>query len=441
MSRRLQLIRPAVRPKMSARALFQGPQGSGKTWTMLSVARSLVAGTEGRILGLDTERESMLTYADVFTFEHLPWRPPYSPDELTQTLDKIATDWVRCPDDVVVIDSTSHFWTGSGGILDVAGGRVQGGWDKARPMQQALVEQLLAMPCHVLLGARMKNTVLVSDAGKTIENVGLTITGDETLGYELNIVVQMDMQHNLAVMKSRTPAVPVGRLYPGGAEGKLADDYAEWLAGGIPPANREDVEAIVEVFAGVADSVRRKALKDGFVEAFGMPHSLTAEQVPDARKWLADQGAAIGSGPAADDGDQEAATSQDSAQDGPGADAVADGAGDPEPSQEEQEAQRVRYTLAEGVGKLTPARVRDLLEAAGQSTSGRTDTLRARLLAVQLLQADLDLTDEETERIDVPAVLAATPATEDGPDRDPALRDPDQDAEDQAAAEYAEGGE
>lgn len=314
---RLDLISDARRPKMNARALFQGPQGSGKTWTMLSVARSLTAGTAGRILGIDTERESMLTYADVFTFKHLPWRPPYAPDELTQTLDQLSARWVESPDDVVLIDSFSHFWQGSGGILDIAGGRVQGGWDKARPMQQALVEQLLAMPCHVLLGARMKNSVLVSDGGKTIENVGLTIVQDESLGYELNIVVQMDMQHNISVMKSRTPAVPVGRLYPGGSEGKLAADYAEWLAGGVPPANREDVEAIVEVFGGIADAVRRKTLKDAFLEEFGMPHSLTAEQVPAARAWLEEQGAGIGQGPAAT-GDAPPAPDGPEDADGPG---------------------------------------------------------------------------------------------------------------------------
>lgn len=298
---RIDLIRDAERPKMNARALFQGPQGSGKTWTMLSVARHLTKGTEGRILVMDTERESALTYADVFSFKHLPWRPPYSPDELTQTLDQLAASWVQSPDDVIIIDSFSHFWMGTGGILDIANGRVQGGWDKARPLQQALVEQILAMPCHVLLGARMKNTVLVSDNGKSIENIGLTITQDEALGYELNIVVQMDQQHGISVMKSRTPAVPVGRLYPGGHESALAEQYAEWLAGGVPPANREDVEAIVEVFAGISDAVRRKALKDGFVEAFGMPHSLTAEQVPGARAWLKDQGAPVGEGPAAGD--------------------------------------------------------------------------------------------------------------------------------------------
>ena len=104
---RLDLITDAVRPKLAGRALFQGPQGSGKTWTMLNVAR-LLAGPDNYVIGIDTEKESMLTYADVFRFKHLPWRPPYDPGELTVVLDQLATKSPRDlgrplgPDDVVV---------------------------------------------------------------------------------------------------------------------------------------------------------------------------------------------------------------------------------------------------------------------------------------------------------------------------------------------------
>ena len=432
---RIDLIRNAERPKLNARALFQGPQGSGKTWTMLSVARALTAGTSGRILGIDTERESMLTYADVFTFQHLPWRPPYAPDELTATLDQLGARWVESPDDVVVIDSSSHFWQGSGGILDIAGGRVQGGWDKARPMQQALVEAMLALPCHLLLGARMKNSVLVSDGGRTIENVGLTIVQDETLGYELNVVVQMDMGHNVTVMKSRTPAVPVGRMYPGGSEGKLAADYAEWLAGGVPPANREDVEAIVAVFGGIADRDRRKVLKDEFVAEFGMPHSLTADQVPDARQWLADQGAAVGEGPAAADqpdartaiaGEAAARAADDEdpanfAADQPDetppaepdwpddyADAFADDP-TPDPDAPDTIPEAVRRSILDEVQGLAANAVRARLAKAGLRNDGNPQTRAARLAAHLLTVAGV-ATDEERD-LAATAVASEPPAS------------------------------
>jgi hypothetical protein len=273
---------------------------------------------------------------------------------------------------------------------------VQGGWDKARPMQNALVEQLLAMPCHVLLGARMKNSVLVSDGGKTIENVGLTIIQDDTLGYELNVVVQMDMQHNATVMKSRTPAVPVGRVYPGGYEQKLAQDYAEWLAGGVPPANREDVERIVAVFGGISDTVKRKELKDGFVADFGMPHSLTADQVPAAYAWLEAHHAPVGAGPAADDDvasgppgspqQPEPAAEGTEATEGPGEapEATAgDTAAEPAP---DAEGARVEAAI-DHVKGLQGQALTDAIEAAGLSNAGNVDTRRQRL-AQHLLATD-----------------------------------------------------
>lgn len=389
---RLDLIRPAVRPKMSGRALFQGPQGSGKTWTMLSVAR-IMSPPPARIIVIDTERESALTYADVFKFEHLPWRPPYSPDELTQILGELGR--TLGPDDVTIIDSFSHFWQGQGGILDIAGGRVQGGWDKARPMQQALIEAILAMPSHVFLGARMKNTVLVSDNGKTVENVGLQVIQDDTLGYELNIVVQLDMGHNLTVLKSRTPAVPVNRQYPGGMEQKLADDYARWLAGGIPPANREDVEAIMSIFGGIADRDARKALKDGFVTEFGMPHSLTAEQVPAARAWLAEHGSAIGSGPAAASGPVEAQEAPDGT-DGPAPapDAQGDDEG-PDPAATtptpsvaaDAAAEEARQRAVIDAVKAMDRKARvEMLQAREQPTNGNMDVLGQRLAMALLAE-------------------------------------------------------
>jgi hypothetical protein len=411
---RVNLIRDAQRPKLAARALFQGPQGSGKTWTMLSVARQMAVhpdGTPATVLVIDTERESALTYADVFTFKHLPWQAPYDPAELTGTLDQLATHGAPTidlpplgPDDVLLIDSFSHYWQGTGGILDIANGRVQGGWDKARPIQNALIEQVLAMPCHVLLGARMKNTVLVSDNGKTIENVGLTIVQDDALAYELNVVLQLDTQHNATVMKSRTPAVPVGRVYPGGLQDKLAADYTEWLAGGIPPANREDVERVVAVFAGITDKAKRKELKDAFVEDFGMPHALTAESIPAAFAWLAEHGAKVGEGPAADN-DPTAEPPGSAQQPEPAAEGT-DGTDGPEPAPEattgdtapaaEQPAGPFdRQATAQWLDSLDDVAIADLLTEYELAGTGTKVAKRRRVL--DFLQQLADGTTEPAE--------------------------------------------
>jgi hypothetical protein len=275
---RLGAIKAATRPKMHGRAMLSGPSGSGKTWTALSFARTLVG--DGSVLVVDTEKESALTYADVFGFDHLPWQSPFDPKELAGNLAELGDGY-----DCVVIDSLSHFWRSVGGVLDIADGKI-GGWKTARPVQEQMVQQLLSMPCHLIVTVRSKMEYLVEQGGRSVTRVGMAPIQDDGLVYEMNVAMDLDMDHRLTVTKSRTPAVPVGRMYPPGHEGKAASEYAEWLAGGVPPANREDVERVVDLMASVADAEVRKRVKAEFVERFGMPQSLTAEQAPDALAFV-----------------------------------------------------------------------------------------------------------------------------------------------------------
>lgn len=278
---RLAAIRTAARPKMNGRAMLSGPSGAGKTWTGLGIATVLADG--GPILVIDTEKESALTYADTFAFEHLPWRPPYDPTELADTLTQLAGTYP-----VVMIDSFTHFWRGQGGTLDIADGKI-GGWKSARPVQERLVEAVLAMPCHMLLCVRSKMDYLVGDGGRSVTKLGIAPIQDETLVYEMNVALDIDLEHRITVTKSRTQAVPVGRMYPAGYERKAAEDYAAWLAGGVPPASREQVDGLVAMFAGIGDSEVRAGLKHRFVEQFGMPQALTADKAPEAAGWLGEQ--------------------------------------------------------------------------------------------------------------------------------------------------------
>lgn len=282
---RFDSARPAVRPKMHGRAMISGPSGAGKTWTALSIARVLAEGDLSKVLFVDTEKESALTYADVFPgFEHVSWRPPFDPGELTTELSKIVPDqWAA-----VVIDSTSHFWRGQGGTLDIADGKI-GGWKAARPVQEALVQAFLGVPAHLILCVRSKMDYLIeggNGARQTVTKLGLAPIQDDTLVYEVNVALDLDLQHVITVTKSRTTAVPVGRVYPAGLEEKCARDYAEWLAGGIPPAPRHDVDRIVGRFGDVVDADARKAIKARFVERFGMPQALPAADVDAALEWL-----------------------------------------------------------------------------------------------------------------------------------------------------------
>lgn len=390
---RLDAIAVAARPKMHGRAMLSGPSGAGKTWTALSMAKVLADGDLSRVLVIDTEKESALTYADVFPgFHHLPWRPPFDPTELTEAFVGLGDRFA-----VVITDSFTHFWRGQGGTLDIADGKF-GGWKAARPVQERLTDAVLEANAHMILCVRSKMEYLAEGGSggvkQTVTKLGLAPVQDDQLVYEMNVAFDIDLEHRITVTKSRTPAVPVGRMYPAGLERKAAEDYADWLAGGIPPAAREDVDRIVAMFAEVVDAERRKAAKQAFVQRWGMPASLTAEKVTDATDWLAEELKAAAADKAADHPDETPATAPQAPQEQPQPAATPETPpppGDEPPPPAEPPApadppapatteplDNVQATIDRVAGLAKADVIAELVER-GLPTEGNTDTLRKRL--------------------------------------------------------------
>ena len=275
---RLNRAAPAVRPALKARALLSGPPGSGKTRSALITAEVLAEG--GKVLVIDTERESALTYADDFAFTHLRWDPPYNPRELASTL--LETDDYG----VVIVDSISHFWRGDGGTLDIAGGKFTG-WKDARPAQVDMVEAMLRCDAHLIICARSKvEHVQELEGGKhVVRKLGMAVIQDDELEYELNVALELDMDHSMTVSKSRSIAVPVGRSFKAGHSEDFAALYRDWLKGGEPPAPQAVVDDIRERINALPDT-DRKAVKQEFLAQLGRPEHLRESQVPSALALL-----------------------------------------------------------------------------------------------------------------------------------------------------------
>lgn len=277
---RIENARPAVRPALKARALLSGPPGAGKTRSALIVA-SLLAGDDGKVLVIDTEKESALTYADDFTFDHLPWDAPYGPRELGKALAEAGDAY-----DVVVVDSLTHFWRGTGGTLDIAGGKFTG-WKDARPAQIDMVEGLLRCGAHFIGCARSKvEHVQEKEGGKhVVRKLGMAVVQDDDLEYELNVALELDMDHSMTVSKSRTTAVPVGRTFTAGHAEDFAVAYRDWLIGGEPPAPQDVVDGFMARMNAL-DEGPRKSCKQEFVASLGKPLTLPLPKVPDAEALI-----------------------------------------------------------------------------------------------------------------------------------------------------------
>ena len=273
---RLANAKPAVRPSLKARLMLAGPAGAGKTFSALEIASTLGAS----VLVIDTERESALTYADDFEFTHLPWHEPYDPRELGRELVEAAATY-----DVIVVDSFSHFWTGTGGTLDIADGRF-GGWKTARPAQGDAVHGILAAPAHVIVCVRSKIEYTQEEVEKngrrvqSVKKLGLAPQQDSTLEYELNLAVEIDIDHRISVSKSRSTAVPVGRTFAPGHARDLGKAYAAWLESGEPFADEKSRAALDEARSALTADQKRDLW--GQWQANGLPADLSLLTVSQA---------------------------------------------------------------------------------------------------------------------------------------------------------------
>lgn len=280
MTTRLTQARQAVRPSLKARMMLSGPAGAGKTYSALEVATTLGKS----VLLIDTERESALTYASEFVFDHLPWHEPFDPRELAKTIQEASATY-----DVIVIDSLSHFWTGPGGTLDIADGKF-GGWKVARPAQVDLVQGILGAPAHVIVCVRsaMEHVQEKNEHGKqVVKKLGMSPKQDKELEYELNLSCEMDIEHRIAISKSRTTAVPVGRMFSPGHARDLARVYGDWLESGEAFADME-TRAQIDTDRRAMTTAQKKTLWDLWqMHSLPDPQLLTETQAVTAADLIA----------------------------------------------------------------------------------------------------------------------------------------------------------
>jgi hypothetical protein len=233
----------AVREKVKARVALDGPSGAGKTWTALTCATAL-AGPNGRIAVIDTERGSARLYADTFKFDvlELPMdHRMFSPEVYVGALHAAE----KAGYDVVVLDSLSHAWEGKGGALELVdqavaaqrNGNSYVAWRKITPMHNALVDAMLQSPCHIVATMRSKmdyEQVKDEKTGKTtINKLGLAPIQRSGMEYEFTVVCDMNTDHRLIVSKTRCSLLTDRQVVKPGVE--FFKELADWLAGGAEP--------------------------------------------------------------------------------------------------------------------------------------------------------------------------------------------------------------
>jgi hypothetical protein len=197
-------LQKAERKQAVIKFAIQGPSGSGKTYSSLLLAYGLV-GNWNQIAVIDTENNSSHLYSHLGNFNVLSLSEPFSPERYMEAIETCEKAGIK----VIIVDSLSHEWSGTGGILEVHGGMLGNSftnWSKVTPRHNSFIQKILQSPCHVISTIRSKQDYVLSDKnGKTVpEKIGLAGVAREGTEYEFMIVLDIDIKHQATASKDRT---------------------------------------------------------------------------------------------------------------------------------------------------------------------------------------------------------------------------------------------
>ena len=207
-----------------------GPSGSGKSMSALLAAYGLT-NNWCKVAVIDTENHSAELYSHLGHYNVVNIAAPYTPEKYIDAIKLCEQSQME----VIILDSISHEWEGSGGILDIhsnMAGNSFTNWGKITPRHNAFIQAMLQSRCHIIGTIRSKQDYVLNEKnGKMIpEKVGLKGVTREGMDYEFTLVFDLDIKNNVTTSKDRTG------LFTGKPEFKISPDtgklIAEWCNSG-----------------------------------------------------------------------------------------------------------------------------------------------------------------------------------------------------------------
>ncbi len=211
-------LKQASRKRAKIKMALQGPSGSGKTMSALLLAYGL-CNQWSKVAVIDTENHSAELYSHLGNYNVVNIGAPYTPEKYCEAIKLCENAGME----VIIIDSISHEWDGSGGILDAHGnmaGNSFTNWSKLTPRHNAFIQTILQSSTHIITTIRSKQDyVLQEKNGKMVpEKVGLKGVTRDGIDYEFTLVLDIDIKHNANANKDRT------NLFSGQPEFKITSD-------------------------------------------------------------------------------------------------------------------------------------------------------------------------------------------------------------------------
>lgn len=242
----VQTVRKATRKKAKMRLGIAATAGAGKTMGALLVAYGLTGDWE-KVGLIDTESGSGELYVNhrvpgtnIVIGEYLYCRidPPFTVAKYIES--QKALEDAGC--EAIIHDSTTHAWSGAGGLLDkqgkIASRSGENGytaWRHVTPEHNLFVDVMLNSPAHIIATMRSKTEYVLEerDGKKVPRKVGMAPVQREGMDFEFTIMLDVDAQHMASATKDRTSLFD-GEFF------KLSPDVGKkmlaWLNAGAEPS-------------------------------------------------------------------------------------------------------------------------------------------------------------------------------------------------------------
>lgn len=253
------MFKKAERKQAKLRLALAGPAGSGKTYSALLLAMGL----GGRIAVIDTEHGSASLYADIADFDVLELHAPYAPERYVDAI----TSAEQAGYDVLIIDSYSHEWTGSGGCLEANEqlahqkfrGNTWAAWNETTPRHRKLTDKILTSSLHIICTMRSK-TETVQGEGKKILKLGMKSEQRDGTDYEFTVVLDLTHDgHTAMASKDRTKLFDQPEL----VSIETGERLLVWLNSGVSPEDRAK-ELLIDALADIVTAKDMPSLHSAF---------------------------------------------------------------------------------------------------------------------------------------------------------------------------------
>jgi hypothetical protein len=203
-------IQDAKREPVAVSILLAGPSGAGKTFTALRLGRGL-AGPSGLIVLVDTEVKPASLYANDFKFKHIRLPKPFEPERYREAVRLAMT----LKPAVLIIDSATHEWIGSGGILPtldkIPGTNQMVKWKDLTPRHERFVDTITSQKCHTIVCVRAKERYVMEETKRDdgskkvdVKRVGLRPIQRRDFFYDFMVSFVLDPDSNNARLLNNT---------------------------------------------------------------------------------------------------------------------------------------------------------------------------------------------------------------------------------------------